>query len=353
MSDLQFSLIVIGVTIIGGVWLYNWVQERNYRKRLDQAFGAAPQDVLLPGGAQPQAGASRVEPVVPASVAPAAGGSAPAPARPAGQDPDPDLDCSAEIEAATAAEGPVDELLSKLADCGRPVRVQGFGAEAWEEVTRGRGARYHRLRVALQLVNRSGTVNAAQLGIFCDAARACAQKLKGRVALPDPEAVLKAAHDLDAFCSNVDVAIGVNIVAEGSAAFSGTRIRELAEAAGFTLEPEGVFHYRGGRRRTLFTLDNHQPAPFLPERLKGLSTQGVTLMLDVPRVADGPAALDRMLEVARELAAALGGRLVDDNRAPLSEAGIAHIREQLQTINAALAARGITAGGERALRLFS
>jgi len=143
------------------------------------------------------------------------------------------------------------------------------------------------------------------------------------------------------------------VVAAGADAFSGTRIRELAEAAGFTLEPDGVFHYRGGQRRTLFTLDNHQPAPFLPERLKSLSTPGITLMLDVPRVADGPAALDRMLDIGRELAGALGGRLVDDNRAGLTEAGITRIREQLKSINTALAARGIPAGGERALRLFS
>jgi hypothetical protein len=37
----------------------------------------------------------------------------------------------------------------------------------------------------------------------------------------------------------------------------------------------------------------------------------------------------------------------------LTEAGITRIREQLKSINAALAARGIPAGGERALRLFS
>ncbi len=52
-------------------------------------------------------------------------------------------------------------------------------------------------------------------------------------------------------------------------------------------------------------------------------------MLDVPRVADGAAALDRMLEIGRELAAGLGGKMVDDNRAGLSEAGITRISEQL------------------------
>jgi len=369
VSDLQASLIVIGVTIIGGVCLYNWVQERNFRKRLDQAFGAAPEDVLLPRGAdasedkiEPQLQpAAPVVPVVPpARTARMDGGGASAPVRPthgtAAAELDADLDCIAEIETGAAvSEGTLDELLSKLAGCGRPTRVLGLNAEtaAWEEVTRSRSARYRGLRLALQLVNRSGTANAAQLAIFCDAARSCAEKSAGRAILPDPQAVLKAAQDIDVFCSAVDVAIGVNVVAEEGVPFSGARIRELAEAAGFTLEPDGVFHYRGVQRRTLFILDNHQPAPFLPERLKSLTTPGITFMLDVPRVADGPAVLDRMLDIARDLAAALGGRLVDDNRAALSETGIARIREQLQSINAALAARGITAGSERALRLFS
>ncbi len=68
------------------------------------------------------------------------------------------------------------------------------------------------------------------------------------------------------FCAGVDVAIGVNVIAEEGNTFAGTRIRALAEAAGFKLEPDGVFHYRNERRQTLFTLDNHEPAPFLPEQ---------------------------------------------------------------------------------------
>ena len=364
MSDLQVSLIVIGVTIIGGVALYNWVQERNFRKRLDQAFGAAPEDVLIPGESQTGPKPGRTEPQLkPAPASPAgapraaqsASAGAAAPIRPPSA-PDAELDCVAEIEtAAVIAEGPLDELLAKVGECGRPARVLGLDAEtgAWEEAARGRGGRYRGLQIALQLVNRAGAVNAAQLALFFDAAARCAEQVAGHARLPDAQQVLKAAQELDAFCSQVDVAIGINVIAEGGVFFPGARIRELAEGAGFTLEPDGVFHYRGTGRRTLFTLDNHQPARFVPDRLKSLSTQGITLTLDVPRVADGPAALDSMLEIGRQLAVALGGRLVDDNRAALSEAGIAHIREQLASIDSALADRGIAAGGERALRLFS
>src|SRR5262249_1983063 len=193
----------------------------------------------------------------------------------------------------------------------------------------------------------------AQLASFCEAVRSCAERAGGLALCPDTQAALGGARELDAFCSKVDVAVGVNVVAQEGTAFSGTDIREFAEASGFQLEPDGVFHYRGEGRRTAFTLDNHEPAPFLPEQIKKLTTRGVTLMLDVPRVEEGLAVLDRMLDIGRSFAAALGGRLVDDNRSTLSEAGIDKIREQLRTIHGALAAREMPAGGERALRLFS
>jgi FtsZ-interacting cell division protein ZipA len=168
----------------------------------------------------------------------------------------------------------------------------------------------------------------------------------------DIEAALERARELDAFCAEVDIAIGVNVVAsEGR--FGGTRIRSLAEGAGFKLEPTGLFHYLDEHRQTLFTLDNHEPAPFLPEQIKHLSTGGVTLLLDVPRVADGEAALAHMLAVGIELAQGLGGTLVDDNRVPLNDNAVRAIQQQVKAIHARMQARGIAPGSERALRLFS
>ncbi|MCC7486839.1 MAG: hypothetical protein IT529_17845 [Burkholderiales bacterium] len=359
MSDLQASLIVIGVTIIGGVWLYNWVQERNFRKRLDRAFGAAPADALLPGIAPAGGAARRVEPHLDAPGA-AAAGDQPGrdDGRPPGdsvQEPDPELDCVAGIESpAPLPQAALDELLDKLAGCGRPCRVLGANpAGAWEAVSRGAPVRYRRVSLALQLVNRSGSVNAHQLAIFCDAARGCAARTGGRAALPDADAALKAARELDAFCSRVDVAIGVNVVAPGLGAFSGERVRELAFAAGATLDADGVFRWRDGERRVLFSLDNRQPEPFIPERIAALVTPAVTFTLEVPLTPDAPSVFERMLGAARELAAALGGSLVDDNNHALTEAGIARIDGQLRAIDAELAARGIPAGGARAQRLFS
>jgi hypothetical protein len=358
MSDLQLSLLVIGAVVVGAVYLYNWLQERSLQRHLQQAFGNGHDDVLLKAGVESALADGRLEPqLVPAEHArgkeSAVDETAAAPAA-AGFDAL--LDYVAEINSTTPiADALIGELSSKIASCGKPARMTGFEPRsgAWEDVARGAGGRYTRLRLGLRLANRAGAVNPAQLATFCDAVRQCADRIPAEAVCPDTHASLKVGRELDAFCANVDVAIGVNVIAQEGGTFAGTRIRALAESAGFKLEPAGVFHYRNEQRQTLFTLDNHEPAPFLPESIKGISTHGITLLLDVPRVAHGIEALELMLQIAGSLATALGGRLVDDNRTALSEAGTARIKEQLRSIHAAMAKRGVPAGGARALRLFS
>lgn len=366
MSELQIGLLAIGVVVIGAIYAYNRLQERRFHRRMREAFGEARGDALFEdAGGLPQS-AGRREPRLELPPGPPAREEKSAPAALSTLSSgsrettawgfDAVLDYVAEIDAdAPIPEPSVAELLGRIAACGKPVRAIGFSPESgsWEEIGRGRAGRYTKLRLALQLVNRAGPVNPAQLAAFCDAVRGCAERAAARALCPEAQPALETARELDTFCSEVDVAIGINVVAAGGAAFTGTRIRALAESAGFKLEHDGVFHYRDERRQTLFTLDNHEPAPFLPEQIKNLTTRGVTLLLDVPRVADGVRALGRMLEIARSLAASLGGRLVDDNRAPLTEPGVARIEEQLRSIQAAMAARGIPAGSARALRLFS
>jgi len=374
MSDLQTSLLIIGGIVIAGVYAFNWLQERRLRRRLEEAIGGTREDALMQ---EPATGSreGRVEPqlqVLPeegdAAVAPAAvavddepqpapaPGTTPAAVAEAASGLDTELDFVAEIKAnAPMPEAVVAELLSKAAACGKPCQAIGLNERsgAWEELGHAGGHRYLHIQLALQLVNRSGALTAPQIAAFCDAVRSCAAKIDAQVSRADADAALEQARELDAFCAEVDVAIGVNVVAPPNQTFAGSRIRGLAEAAGFRLEPDGVFRFRDAGRRTLFTLDNHEPAPFIPEQIKNVTTGGVTLLLDVPRVAEGARALQRMLEVGALLARGLGGQLVDDNRVALNEQAIASIRQQLDVIAGRMAARGIEAGGERALRLFS
>ena len=371
MSDLQVSLLIIGIIVVGGVIAFNWFQQWRLRRQLESAFEDKPEDVLLreEGGrdagarVEPQlAGAFGLEPTesVFGTLQPGGEGALSGPqAAGAALAPIAEFDAAIDYIVALDAAEPISaaglaDLHTRAAACGRRFRVFGFSfvSGGWEEAARLSGGRYSHLRLAMQIVNRKGPIDLGALTTFCAAAQECAERYAAVTSHPDIERTLASAREIDAFCAEVDVAIGVNVIARGGK-FSGTRIRTLAEAAGFKLEPEGVFHYRDGGRQTLFTLDNHEPAPFLPERIKHLTTSGVTLLLDVPRVGEGNAALDLMLRVGDELAQGLGGTLVDDNRVALNDKAIATIRQQLQSIHASMVARGMPPGSERALRVFS
>jgi hypothetical protein len=371
MSDLQVSLLIIGLVVVGGVTAFNWFQQWRLRRRLEDAFGEKHEDVLLreepPRGEDrrrdPQLGpAQRVEPTMNAAAPVEAEPSAAveehlalAASLPPVPGFDPEIDFIVSVDAAepVSAAG-LAELHTRAATCGRRFRIAGysFAAREWEEAARLSGGRYAHLKLAVQLANRKGAVDLGALTTFCAAAQECAERFSATATCSDIEAALARARELDAFCADVDIAIGVNIIASDGK-FSGTRIRSLAESAGFKLEPSGLFHYLDERRQTLFTLDNHEPAPFLPEQIKHLSTAGVTLLLDVPRVADGEAALAHMLAVGIELAQGLGGTLVDDNRVPLNDNAVRAIQQQVKAIHARMQARAMLPGSERALRLFS
>ena len=47
MSELQISLIAIGIIVVMGVVLFNWMQQRRYRQGAEEAFGPKHEDVLL------------------------------------------------------------------------------------------------------------------------------------------------------------------------------------------------------------------------------------------------------------------------------------------------------------------
>src|SRR5688572_4739628 len=62
MSDLQISLLMIGAVVVGAVFIYNWIQERGLRRRVQQSFGEAHDDVLLKTGRGSTPGDGRLEP---------------------------------------------------------------------------------------------------------------------------------------------------------------------------------------------------------------------------------------------------------------------------------------------------
>ncbi len=371
ISDLQVSLIIIGIIVIAGVVVFNWMQQLSYRRKVEKAFEHKHDDVLLNPGATNKK-SERIEPQLNKKIIPELNemmedqaGSIDT-ARESqhdqtGEDAWVEEDLSAIcytviIQSDTVlSSAQLYELLQHGSEFSKPVKWFGQlkAGEPWQELslevnTRG----YTCLQGFLQLVDRAGPVSEIELSKFRDVAQEFAFQVNAVIDCPDIVDEHEQAVLLDKFCANVDIMIGINIISKDEGAFIGTKIRALAEASGFKLDTEGVFKYCDDDNMILFTLSNYETAPFLPESMKSLTTHGITFLLDVPRVANGEKVFDQMAHIARLFSNTLGGIMVDDNRVPLSDNGIIRSRQQLQEIQDQMSSQNIPPGGSSAMKLF-
>ncbi len=267
---------------------------------------------------------------------------------------DPKIDLVAVVMASDAvAPSVLMEAIGQSRNFGKPVFWEGLQNGAWSPVQTD-VPRYKEIKIGLQLGDRKGPLDEAFIGQFSQLAQHFAAEAHGVCQIEAPEISKRRALELDQFAVSVDVEIGVNVVSRSGVAFQGTKVRALAEAAGLKLDPHsGVFQSTNERGEPQFVLANLEPRAFMPEQMKNLTTQGLTILLDVPRVADGIKAFPHMMALARNLADNLGGEVVDDARKPLSNAGAEAIRMQLAEIYRRMAERGIQPGSLLAQRLFS
>ena len=362
MGDLTFSLVVLGAIVVAGVYGFNRFQERKYRREAEHAFRQPEQDALLDEptvtrikqrSQQPNAETPASTPIV-KSTEPALGlGPVASPA--SSFKPGELIDFVAHIRGEELRSGKVlKDTVARYRYTGKPVRWLGRAnaAREWVDVV-GPEQNFIEFKAALQLANRTGPASELDIAGFVGMIKNVAAELKYQVVLPNEAAALQRAEQLDQFCSEVDVLIGVNVISTDGGSFPVTKIRALVEADGMSLEPDGAFRMRDENVAELFSLINQEPRPFLSGETKQMSTTGVTFLLDVPRAANGSAVFDRMAAAARRLSGALQARVVDDNRVPLTETELKRIRAQLEEIYARMAREGIMAGSPDAMRLFS
>lgn len=403
MTELQTGLIALGAAAVAGVVGYNKWQEYRHRKVAEAVLQPHHEDLLLDGGAvraekptvversEPEIRietvstvAERVEPVfvdpgltdlpdevpdidLPELDEPVFADQAVTPAikevaaeQPAGKLPAELLDGRLEyivsmelVESASA----IDILQSQreaLRRLSKPVHWIGYNENTreWQRLTTDSDLRLRRLRVGLQLVNRLGPVSDGDLNIFITAMRALADELMAVADMPSTR-VLDQAAEIDRFCAAVDLEIGLNLVSRGTA-FSGTKIRALAEAAGMVLGIDGLFTRYDDEGCAQFSLQNYESTQFAADTIRTLTTHGLTFLLDVPRVDHGERVFTQMTELAKRFGETLNGTLVDDNRQPLSDAQLDHIRREfIGKPQATMASFGLAAGSPQARRLFS
>jgi len=221
-------------------------------------------------------------------------------------------------------EVPLEEKKHSAADPRADYVIELAGAapsiaKSWEPVER-RFARRATLtptgggnwQAALQMVSRNGVVSEAELLEFRAQVETLAAASGARVSAPEMRDALEGAYALDRACAEADVQVAVHV------------LDIPAEA-----RPE--------------------EGPFQVSPRAG----GVTLLLDVPRTPDVARGYEAMVRAGRQLAAAHGGRLVDDNGNALDDAALTAIGAEVDAMRRRMGEMGIEPGSPLALRLFS
>lgn len=205
---------------------------------------------------------------------------------------------------------------------------------------------------SLQLADRGGPVDQDTLNRFQKSMETLARALGLTIHWQGGYDPSQQAQLIDAFCIEVDKAVEFHVLAN-QGMFHATKLRGLAEASGMQLSPEGRFELHNSDGDLEFSVRNYEGKPFSGEMLKTAVMTGVTFQLDIPTTASSLLVFDRMVDLARTMAASLSASLIDVNRKPIGDVQLDKIRQQLNNISNAMAKQGITPGSAHAKRLFS
>jgi FtsZ-interacting cell division protein ZipA len=291
MTDLQTGLLVIGAVAVAGVLVYNRLQERATRRKAEEAFGSKHSDVLM------GAPAERKEPTLDSppgtTEVPASSHASSQPVtKPSPPAPDPRVDYVLELRGTSAGA-----VRPEWAALQRRFPRRASLAEAPGK----------KVQAALQMVSRNGVVSENELLEFRSQVETMAAAHGASVSAPPLREALEAAQALDRACAELDVQIALHVLGAAD-----TNVKKN----GFSVAPR---------------------------------TDGVTLLLDVPRTPDLAKTYAAMVEAARRL----GGRMVDDNGNNVDERALAAIGVEIESLRARMTEIGVEPGSPLALRLFS
>lgn len=395
MNDLQLALLGVGGALVVGVWAHGKWQEHRHRKVAESLLAGDGGDPLLerPAGkaakkAKPVKAAKNVEPPAPverrepviggADDDPpplvAAEGTAPAaapafPANPAGPniarspraarslptgEPDTllasaEADFVARFSLPEAVSGETLLAIPRDAFAVLRKRVAWVGYECalkrWELVT-PEGS-YQELRIGLQLADRAGPIGNSLVEQFRRAVERVGDELTAVPEMPSAQEAVARAINLDRLCAEVDIQLAVHLAPRHDH-FAPDLVRDTALERGFRLASDGVLGYYDAAGERLFSLQ--MPDARAPD---GLPPPTAICLLEVPCVTHGEPAFDKMMAVAQELADALDGILVDEQRRPITERFVGPVRQQIGQLQNRMAEQGVIAGSALALRLFS
>ena len=380
MSELQISLLGIGIVVVLLIYIYDWWRQRGYRQKYQETFSREHADILY---AAPEEDARHSlnqdtypEPVQAQGIQPTV--TQFQAATPAASSTSTVLDeqksaSTVLMESGCALLGDTTDYIIEIKldrpngvemltslwlrrfDFGHDIIICGLNAESntWEKVMAESTLHYAAFKLALQLVKRSGAVSEPKLARFRDVVSSLSTKPADQVIVPEVGIAAARALKLDEFCITVDRIIGLNLLPDNRHQILGTEIAEVCEQHGFALQADGAFHLLDKRGHTLCSLSSIDSISFQYHTLGQHGVSGITLLLDVPLTEQPVQRFDQMVEVARKMAKQFKASIVDDHHKTLGEDSLILIREQITAIETKMTHGNIVPGSAQARRLFS
>jgi ZipA, C-terminal FtsZ-binding domain len=344
LSELQFALALIGLLILILVAALNYKYSR--ARRQAEAINQLP---VEPISREPSFGAGFADPKSD-RYEPSFSKTAAAYLLPFSFPIDPRIDCVITLRFDDAISG--TEILSELENWSdlqnqanikwmcEGLREDQGPTDGWESIKSG--ALYSELQLAIQLASRRGAISVLELSDFCSRAQALADTFGSQIDMPSVSAMLESAKELDLMAADSDIQLSINVQFDEPCPWG--NFDSLMRQRGFKLsrnKRQYEFHSHGTTIFYSADLDPNQPVSQL------------TLLLEIPLVAQNERPFDRMFSEGFEIAQLVHGRLVDDNGINLSESAVNSIRQHLAVLYSNLENSGVPAGSSTANRLFS
>ena len=258
------------------------------------------------------------------------------------------------VEAAVAGSVVQPHLPTTRRAGGKPFQIEGLNQStgAWESPVAS--AHYSEFHAGVQLANRTGPLNEIEFSEFVQKVQAFSDAIGALADFPDMLEAVAGARELDAFASQHDAQLAVQLHARGVAWSVGYLLQHAGRHGFVSSVVPGRLVLPGALAGAppVLTL-SFDPQAALADDPNLATLREVTLSFDVPQTETSADPFGAWQASAQALALGMDAAIVDDHGRALSPEGFAAIGAELAQLYAALEKRELAAGSAAARRLFS
>lgn len=347
MDQLRLILLIVGVLLIAGIFVWELYKKRVARRRREELFAHLQADERRPLGGESVLGEiGQADPfdVVeriqgrrsvdrePGSmdahgerIHPDEGEDDDGAAVPAGYDIDEGFPPEAEEVTGTPRPAAIGAASAEPAACEPETESAAPGGDGLERLSGLAARRDTPEQLDLAGLDLSAPARGGDPGGERRAAAARSQVSERRTSASSPEGPGRSAEELH---------IVMTVMARTGEHFSGLALRQALEGAELFHGEMNIFHRheepRDPATPTLFSCANVlAPGDFEPERMDSLSSPGVAMFMRLPGPDHPSDAFQQMLDAAKAVADDLDGTLCDESRSTLTPQSINHLRERI------------------------